>query len=58
IVRINAAARQHDLSYSQLINGLKKANIEIDRKVLSDLAINDKVAFKAIADQAKAALGA
>ena len=58
IVRINAAARQHDLSYSQLINGLKKANIEIDRKVLSDLAINDKVAFQAIAEQAKAALNA
>ena len=58
IVRINAAARQHDLSYSQLINGLKKANIVIDRKVLSDLAINDKVAFQAIAEQAKAALNA
>ena len=58
IVRINAAARQHDLSYSQLIIGLKKANIEIDRKVLSDLAINDKVAFQAIAEQAKAALNA
>ena len=58
IVRMNAAARQHDLSYSQLINGLKKANIEIDRKVLSDLAINDKVAFQAIAEQAKAALNA
>ena len=58
IVRINAAARQHDLSYSQLINGLKKANIVVDRKVLSDLAINDKVAFKAIAEQAKAALNA
>lgn len=58
IVRINAAARQHDLSYSQLINGLKKANIEIDRKVLSDLAINDKQAFKAIADKAREALNA
>ena len=58
IVRINAAGRQHDLSYSQLINGLKKANIVIDRKVLSDLAINDKVAFQAIAEQAKAALNA
>ena len=58
IVRINAAARQNDLSYSQLINGLKKANIEIGRKVLSDLAINDKVAFQAIAEQAKAALNA
>ncbi len=58
IVRINAAARQHDLSYSQLICGLKKANIDIDRKVLSDLAINDKVAFQAIADKARAALNA
>ena len=58
IVRINAAARQHDLSYSQLINGLKKANIEIDRKVLSDIAINDKAAFQAIAEQSKAALKA
>ncbi len=56
IVRINAAARQHDLSYSQLIFGLKKANIEIDRKVLSDLAINDKAAFQAIADKARQAL--
>ena len=58
IVRINAAARQHDLSYSKLICGLKKANIEIDRKVLSDLAIHDKAAFQAIAEQAKAALNA
>lgn len=58
IVRINAAARQHDLSYSQFMNGLKKANIEIDRKVLSELAINDKAAFKAIADQVRAALNA
>ena len=58
IARINAAARQHDLSYSQFMNGLKKANIEIDRKVLSELAINDKAAFKAIADQARAALNA
>ncbi|MBO6257951.1 MAG: 50S ribosomal protein L20 [Succinivibrio sp.] len=58
IVRINAAARQHDLSYSQLICGLKKANIDIDRKVLSDIAINDQVAFKAIADKAREALSA
>lgn len=57
IVRINAAARQHDLSYSQFMNGLKKAGIEIDRKVLSDLAINDKAAFTAIANQARVALG-
>lgn len=58
IVRINAAARQCDLSYSQFINGLKKANIDIDRKVLADLAMHDSAAFNAIADQAKAALAA
>jgi len=56
IVRINAEARNNGLSYSQLINGLKKANIEIDRKVLSDIAIFDKTAFAKIAEQAKAAL--
>ena len=58
IVRINAGAHQYDMSYSQLINGLHKANIQIDRKVLSDLAINDKAAFQAIVEQAKAALKA
>ncbi len=58
IVRINAAARQHDLSYSQFMNGLKLAGIEIDRKVLSDLAITDKAAFTAIAEKAKVALAA
>jgi len=58
IVRINAAARIHDLTYSQLINGLTKANIEIDRKVLSDLAIHDEAAFASIAEQAKNALKA
>ena len=57
IVRINAAARQHGLSYSKFMNGLKKANIEIDRKVLSELAINEKAAFETIANQARAALG-
>lgn len=57
IVRINAAARQYGLSYSKFMNGLKKANIEIDRKVLSDLAINEKVAFEAIANQVRATLG-
>ena len=57
IVRINAAARQYDLSYSQFMYGLKKANIDIDRKVLSELAINEKVAFETIANQARAALG-
>lgn len=56
IVRINAAARQHGLSYSQFMCGLKKANIEIDRKMLSELAINDKATFQAISEQAKAAL--
>ena len=56
IVRINAEARNNGLSYSQLINGLKKANIEIDRKVLSDIAIFDKPAFAKIAEQAKTAL--
>jgi len=56
IARINAAARECGLSYSRLINGLKKSEIEIDRKVLSDIAIFDKAAFAKIADQAKAAL--
>jgi large subunit ribosomal protein L20 len=56
IVRINAAARECGLSYSRLVNGLLKANIEIDRKMLADLAMNDIVGFKAIAEQAKAAL--
>jgi large subunit ribosomal protein L20 len=58
IIRINAAARQHDLSYNQLINGLKKAEIELDRKVLAELAVSDPQAFGAIAQQAKAALEA
>jgi len=56
IIRINAGVREQGLSYSQFINGLKKANIEIDRKILADLAINDKLAFKTIAEKAKAAL--
>ncbi len=56
IVRINAAARENGLSYSRLMNGLKKAEIGLDRKVLADLAIFDKPAFTAIADQARAAL--
>jgi large subunit ribosomal protein L20 len=56
IVRINAGARENGLSYSRFINGLKKAGIEIDRKVLADLAVNDKPAFAAIAEQAKANL--
>ena len=57
IVRINAAAHQHGMSYSQFIDGLKKAGIEIDRKVLADIAVRDPQAFGAIADQARNALG-
>ncbi len=57
ITRINAAARIHGLSYSRFINGLKKAEIEIDRKVLADLAVHDAEAFGALAEQAKAKLG-
>jgi len=56
IVRINAAARQFDLSYSRLINGLNKAGIEVDRRVLADLAVHDIKAFGAIAEKAKASL--
>ncbi|TMS58656.1 50S ribosomal protein L20 [Imbroritus primus] len=53
IARINAAVRQHDMTYSVFINGLKKASIELDRKVLSDMAIHDKPAFAAIVAQVK-----
>jgi len=56
IIRINAAARQEGLSYNQFISGCKKANIELDRKVLADLAVREPAAFKVIAEQAKAAL--
>ena len=56
IVRINAAARENGLSYSRLVNGLGKAGIEVDRKLLADLAIFDKVAFARLAEQAKASL--
>ena len=56
IVRINAAARLNGLSYSRLVDGLKRADIEVDRKVLADLAIHDQEAFSAIADAAKEAL--
>ena len=56
IARINAAARDNGLSYSRMINGLNKAGVEIDRKILADLAIFDKPAFTAIVEQAKAAL--
>ena len=58
IVRINAAARENGLSYSRMMNGLLKAEIEIDRKVLADLAVHNKEAFSAIAEQAKQALAA
>jgi len=53
ILRINAGAREHGLSYSQLMGGLKKANIELNRKVLADLAMNHPEAFKAVVDQVK-----
>ena len=56
IIRINAAARQEGLSYNQFVAGCKKANIELDRKVLADLAVREPAAFKAIAEQAKSAL--
>jgi large subunit ribosomal protein L20 len=56
IARINAGARECGLSYSRLMNGLKKAAIEIDRKILADLAVNDKNAFAALAERAKTAL--
>lgn len=56
IVRINAGAREHGLSYSLFMNGLHKAGIEVDRKMLADLAIHDAAAFSALADQARAAL--
>ena len=54
--RINAAAREHGLSYSRLIDGMNKAGIEIDRKVLSDMAIHEPAAFEAVVGQAKEAL--
>ena len=57
ITRINAAARLNGLSYSQLMHGLKLAEIEVNRKMLADLAVNDAVAFTALADAAKAKLG-
>ncbi len=56
IVRVNAAARQNGLSYNQFISGCRKAGIELDRKVLADLAVSDPAAFGEIATQAKAAL--
>ena len=56
IVRINAAARLSGISYSQMIKGLSKAAVEIDRKVLADMAVNDKAGFESLAERAKAAL--
>ena len=56
IIRINAAARREGLSYNQFVAGCRKAEIELDRKVLADLAVSDPAAFGAIAEQAKAAL--
>ena len=58
IARINAAAREVGLTYSRFMTGLKKASIEVDRKVLADLAVFDKPAFAALAEQAKAKLAA
>ncbi len=56
ITRVNAAARLNGLSYSQLMFGLKKAGVEVDRKILADLAVNDAAGFQSLADKAKAAL--
>src|SRR5713101_3802125 len=58
IIRINAGARAHGLSYNQFIAGLKAANVELDRKVLADLAVSDPAAFGKLAEQAKSALAA
>jgi large subunit ribosomal protein L20 len=56
IQRINAAAREHGLTYSQFISGMKKAGIELDRKVLADIAVREPAAFKTLAQQAQSAL--
>ena len=56
IQRINAGAREHGLTYSQFMNGLKKAGIELDRKVLADLAVHDQTAFAVLAEKAKESL--
>jgi large subunit ribosomal protein L20 len=58
IIRINAGARQHGLSYNQFMHGLRKAEIDLDRKVLADIAVADPKAFEALAETAKAALAA
>ncbi len=57
ITRISAACRMRDISYSQFVGGLKKAGVELDRKVMADLALNDPAAFDAVVDQARGALG-
>jgi large subunit ribosomal protein L20 len=56
ITRINAAARQNDMSYSQFMHGLKQAGVELDRKILADIAMHDAAGFNQLADVAKAAL--
>jgi len=56
IVRINAAARENGLSYSRFMNGLRKSEVELDRKILADIAVFDKAAFSALAEKARAAL--
>ena len=58
IIRINAAARERGLRYSELVNGLKKANVELDRKMLSEMAIHDPAAFDAVVEKAREALAA
>lgn len=58
IQRINAGAREHGLTYSQFMNGMKRAGIELDRKVLADLAVREPEAFKDLVEQAQSALGA
>jgi large subunit ribosomal protein L20 len=58
ITRINAGAHQNDLSYSKFMNGLRKAGIEVDRKILADLAVKDPAAFTLLADKARTALNA
>lgn len=58
IVRINAACREHDISYSRFVAGLKRAEIDVDRKILADLAVRDQAAFGALVAQAREALDA
>ena len=58
IVRINAAAREHGITYSRLINGLNKAGVEVNRKILADMALSDTVAFAKLAEVAKTTLAA